>query len=123
MTRILVVDDDDAIREELADSLGTERSLEISVANDGRTALQQIATGAFWPDVILLDLMMPGLDGHDFLAALDAINRTQQIAVIVMTALPESRIPENVRLRARSILSKPFSLVALEDSIRAVVKI
>jgi|SRR5438105_10723750 len=122
MRRVLVVDDDEAIREEIADALGSDPTLEIAVANDGRLALHQIATGQFWPEVILLDLMMPGLDGNDFLAALDAINHTEDMAVIVMTALPESSIPEGVHRRARSILFKPFTLATLAAALRAVLE-
>ena len=116
------MDDDEAIREEIADALGSDPTLEIAVANDGRLALHQIATGQFWPEVILLDLMMPGLDGNDFLAALDAINHTEDMAVIVMTALPESSIPEGVHRRARSILFKPFTLATLAAALRAVLE-
>jgi DNA-binding response OmpR family regulator len=119
--RILVVDDDDAIREEVAATLGMDPALDVSMAKDGRVALHQIATGRFWPDVILLDVMMPGVDGGDFLAALDAINHTKDVAVIVMTALPESRIPDGLHRRARSILFKPFTLATLAESLDAAL--
>ena len=69
-----------------------------------------IATGKFWPDAILLDLMMPRLDGEIFLAALDAIRHTTEIEVVAMTALPSSGVPEAVRRRARAILFKPFTV-------------
>ena len=119
---ILVVDDDAAIRDELAGELGNDPALDISVADDGRAALHQIATGIFWPDVILLDLMMPTLDGDGFLAALDAINRTPAIRVIVMTALPEALVSEAVRRRAGTILFKPFSLGQLGAAVRAALR-
>ena len=115
--RILVVDDDQAIREELAAVLREDPAVDISVADDGWTALQQIATGQFWPDVILLDLMMPRLNGDDFLAALDAINGTREIALIAITALPRTGVSEAVRRRARSILFKPFTLTQLGASL------
>jgi DNA-binding response OmpR family regulator len=120
--KVLIVDDDQAIRQELADALGREPALEISFAGDGRVALDQIATGQFWPDAILLDLMMPGLDGNEFLAALEAINRTQEIAVVAMTALPPSRVPGSVRRRAGSILFKPFSAAQVVAALRAVLE-
>ena len=122
IARILVVDDDAGIREEVAAALGNDPSLDISVANDGWLALHQIASGQFWPEVILLDLMMPHVDGDDFLAALDAINHARDIAVIVMTALPASSIPEGVQRRARTILFKPFTLATLAGSLRTVLK-
>jgi CheY-like chemotaxis protein len=115
------VEDDEAIREELAAELGNDAELDISVANDGREALDLIATGRFWPDVILLDLMMPKLDGDTFLAALDAINGTRRIAIVVTTALPKERIPEAARRRARVILTKPFKLAAVAAAVRAAL--
>jgi CheY-like chemotaxis protein len=120
--RILVVDDDDGIREELVDALAGDPALEVSGVNDGLVALQQIAAGALWPDVILLDLMMPNLDGDAFLAALGAINRTGDIAVIVMTALPEPSVPAAVRRRARSILFKPFTIANLTAALEPVLE-
>jgi DNA-binding NtrC family response regulator len=108
--KVLIVDDDQAIRDELAAALGDDARLELSVADDGKTALDMIATGRFWPDAILLDLMMPRLDGEIFLAALDAIRHTNEIDVVAMTALPPSGVPEAIRRRARSILFKPFTV-------------
>jgi DNA-binding response OmpR family regulator len=120
--KVLVVDDDQAIRDELAAALTQDPALEISLADDGQVALRQIASGRFWPDAILLDVMMPGVDGGYFLAALDAINHTQEIPVLVMTALPRSGVPESVRRRARSILFKPFSVGQLVTALGAVLK-
>jgi CheY-like chemotaxis protein len=97
-------------------------AIEISMADAGQVALRQIATGQFWPDAILLDLMMPGLDGDEFLAALDAINHTREIAVIVMTAVPPAAVPQAVRRRARSILFKPFAVDQVAAALRAVLK-
>jgi CheY-like chemotaxis protein len=119
--KLLIVDDDEAIRSELESALGGNPKLEIATATDGQVALHQIATGQFWPDVILLDLMMPRLDGEEFLATLDAINRTEKIAVIVMTALRPSDVSAAVRRRAHSILFKPFTLEQFAGAVRAAV--
>lgn len=120
--RILVVDDDDAIREELVDALAADSRFHVSGANDGLVALQQIAAGEIWPDVILLDMMMPTLGGDSFLAALGAINRTGEIAVILMTALPEPSVPAAVRERTRSILFKPFTIANLTAALDSVLE-
>ncbi len=120
--KVLIVDDDQAIREELAAALRDDARLELSVADDGQKALNMIATGKFWPDAILLDLMMPRLDGEIFLAALDAIRHTTEIEVVAMTALPSSGVPEAIRRRARAILFKPFTVAqvvaALDTTLR-----
>jgi CheY-like chemotaxis protein len=118
---ILVVDDDSGIREELADALGQDPGVEVSVATDGWAALEQIATGRFWPEVILLDLMMPGVDGDEFVAALQAISGTAKIAVVVMTALPGSAIPESIQRRAQAILFKPFTLAKVSRAVRTAL--
>jgi CheY-like chemotaxis protein len=120
--RVLVVDDDRAIREELSAALGDDPTLEISLADDGKAALQQIATGAFWPDAILLDVMMPEVEGDEFLAALDTINKTRAIGIVVMTALPEKALPKNLRKRARSILFKPFTVARVAAALRAALE-
>jgi CheY-like chemotaxis protein len=120
--KVLIVDDDQAIREELSDALRQDPELEIGLADDGSVALHQIATGQFWPDLILLDLMMSSLDGDEFLAALDAINHTQEIALVAMTALAPSRVPQSVRRRARSILFKPFSVEQVVATVRATIQ-
>jgi CheY-like chemotaxis protein len=119
--RILVVEDDDAIREELVEVLSEDPALVVSAVNDGLLALRKIASGALWPDAILLDLMMPNLDGDAFLDALAAINRTPEIPVIVMTALPDPSVPAKVRGRARSILFKPFSIANLTAALDAAL--
>jgi two-component system chemotaxis response regulator CheB len=120
--KVLIVDDDQAIREELSTALGQDPALDIGLADDGKVALHQIANEQFWPHVILLDLMMPHLDGDEFLAALDAIKGTREIALVAMTAMPPSRVPESVRSRARSILFKPFSVELVVAAIRATLE-
>ena len=117
--RVLIVDDDEAIRSELEGEFEDEPNFEISSATDGQVALHQIATGHFWPDVIVLDLMMPRLDGEEFLATLDAIHRTEKIAVIVMTALRPDDVSAAVRRRAHAILLKPFTLEHFAATVRA----
>jgi len=117
--RVLIVDDDRWIREELAAALGQDPALEISVADDGMVALRRVATGQILPDAILLDLMMPAVDGGEFLAALDAINKTRAIAIIVMTAHRPPDVPQAIKARARSILFKPFTIGKVTAALRA----
>ena len=104
--RILVVDDDDAIREEVAATLGMDPALDVSIAHDGRVALQQIATGQFWPDVILLDVMMPVMDGWEFREHQKSDPNLAAIPVIVTTASERS-------VDATVFLSKPIDRDAL----------
>jgi len=79
-THVLVVDDDDGIRETLAEFLAS-RSFRVSVAADGPSAVRAITAAA--PDVILLDIDMPGLSGTD---ALPTIRAMAPRAVVIMVS-------------------------------------
>lgn len=81
---VLVVEDDLDIREAVGDLLD-EDGFQVSCAGNGREALERLARDAL-PDVILLDLRMPVMDGWAFKAALDAEPRLRPIPVVVMSA-------------------------------------
>jgi DNA-binding response OmpR family regulator len=115
--RVLVVDDDALIRDTLATALGDE-GYAVRVAPDGRAALSAI--GNWRPDVIVLDLMMPVMDGSAFRAAQRSAADTAQIPVIILSAA------HNVHSRAAglhpaAIFSKPFDLGALLDAIASLM--
>ena len=115
--RILVVDDDALIRDTLATALGDEGYV-VRVAPDGRTALSSI--GNWRPDLIVLDLMMPVMNGVEFRAAQRSAADTAQIPGIILSAAHE------VQSRAASVdpafvFSKPFDLGALLDAIADVL--
>jgi DNA-binding response OmpR family regulator len=111
--RVLVVDDDALIRETLATALGDE-GYAVRVASNGRAALMTI--GTWRPDVIVLDLMMPVMDGSDFRAAQRAVAETAQIPVIVLSATHEVH-GRAAGLGAAAVFAKPFDLGALLDVI------
>ena len=81
--RVLVVEDDDATRAILRDMLERE-GCEVEVAQNGVDALECVAKAK--PDIILLDLMMPKMDGFEFLAALRAIPDSSEVPIVVLTA-------------------------------------
>ena len=111
--RVLVVDDDALIRDTLATALGDE-GYAVRVASNGRAAL--ITIGTWRPDVIVLDLMMPVMDGHSFRAAQRAVAETAHIPVIVLSATHEVH-GRAASLDAAAIFAKPFDLGALLDVI------
>lgn len=82
-THLLVVDDDPNIRD-LVQQLLDDETYKLDFAEDGREALQKIAEHL--PEVILLDLLMPGLDGFEVIEALDENPAYRNIQVIVLTA-------------------------------------
>ena len=111
--RVLVVDDDALIRDTLATALGDE-GYAVRVAHNGRAALVTIES---WrPDVIVLDLMMPVMDGQTFRAAQRSVADTAQIPVIVLSATHEVH-GRAANLGAAAIFAKPFDLGALLEVI------
>src|SRR5712691_3275015 len=111
--RVLVVDDDALIRDTLATALGDE-GYTVRVASDGRAAL--VTIGTWRPDVIVLDLMMPVMDGPSFRAAQRETAETAQIPVIVLSATHEVH-GRAANLGAAAIFAKPFDLGALLEVI------
>jgi signal transduction histidine kinase len=103
---ILIVDDNPTNLEVLADTL-TEVGVQIAVALDGETALEQVQYHP--PELILLDIMMPGIDGFETCRRLKADPKTFDIPVIFLTALSdaENRVA-GLALGAVDYITKPF---------------
>jgi DNA-binding response OmpR family regulator len=116
--RILVVDDDALIRDTLATALGDEGYV-VRVAPDGRTALSSI--GNWRPDLIVLDLMMPVMNGVEFRAAQRSAADTAQIPVIILSAAHEVQ-SRAASLEPAAVFTKPFDLGALLDAIASVLE-
>src|SRR5690349_11006997 len=87
MKRILIVEDEFGIAEALNDIL-TEEGHEVTLAYNGRDGLAQ--AGSLHPDLIILDLMMPIMDGRAMLRAVRADLALTDIPVLIMSAVPES---------------------------------
>jgi DNA-binding response OmpR family regulator len=111
VTRVLVIDDEAAIRLLCRVNLEAER-VQVDEAADGRAGLEQARSVR--PDVILLDVMMPGLDGWQVAEELVADERTKDIPIVFLTARADFRDRER-GLEAGGIayLTKPFNPVEL----------
>lgn len=107
---VLLVEDDEAIREALSEILQDE-GFEVQTAVHGLAALLALETGAR-PRVILLDLMMPVMDGWQFMARLNAHAEWAGIPVVVVSAAKDG-LPDG----ARCCLPKPVDLGALFDTV------
>jgi len=90
---VLVVDDAEANIDILVEALGSE--YEVSVAMDGESALESVESEL--PDIILLDIMMPGMDGYEVCQRLKSDTKTAGIPIVFLTAMTDD---EN---RARGI--------------------
>ncbi len=116
--RVLVIDDDVAIREAVADALDRE-GYEILFSSDGEQALKIIIDSS--PDVIILDLRMPGMDGLEFLQSFDPRLSTN-CPVIVLTAYADPDIVKACHdAGVGSLLEKPFRLQELREAVRNAV--
>src|SRR5207245_2683601 len=95
MKKVLVVDDQVDCSEPMARLLGL-CGFEAGIAGDGRAALETIE--GFGPDLVLLDLAMPGMDGFDFLRALRGVPKWTDLPVIVFTAFYHDQMHTGLRL-------------------------
>lgn len=110
-SRVLVVDDGDDNRMLLSMILETA-DYEVQTAEDGPTALEMVRRDP--PDLILLDVMMPGMDGYEVCARLKADDASRAIPVIFVTALSESEAEtRSFELGAADFVTKPISMTVL----------
>ena len=117
--RILVVDDDDALREIYADSLAGS-GYDVRSANDGAAALRLLETGRT-PCLMFLDLRMPGMDGWELARRIRADERWKQMRIVVVAA--HFRIDrEAAEIGASAWLQKPFDLSRLEHHARRLCR-
>jgi signal transduction histidine kinase len=119
--KILVVDDDPENLEMISHFL-TMEGFEAATAADGQAALE--AVGAESPDVILLDVLMPGLEGFEVCRRLKADPKTVFIPVVILTALrgTQERI-KGAAAGADDFLSKPFDHVELITRVKSLVRV
>lgn len=119
MARVLVVDDEPDVL--LLCRLNLEqRGHEVLEAADGDAALELARSGR--PDLVVLDLMLPGIDGYQVLQALGAGEETSGVPVLVLTAKSLQADRERSRqLGAAAFLTKPFLPDELCDMVDAVL--
>ena len=119
--KILIVEDEDDIRTIIRLSLERLGGMAVIEAGGGRAALELALSER--PDAILLDVMMPELDGAATLQALRRDEATARIPVIFLTAkaLP-GEVERLRRLGAVAVLTKPFDPAALAGQVRAAVE-
>ena len=119
--RILHVDDEADIREIVELSLGLNPELQVRACASGNDA---IAVAADWnPQLILLDVMMPEMDGPATLAKLRSNPRTSAIPVIFMTARAQTReIARFIGLGAQAVIAKPFDPMTLASQVQSCMQ-
>jgi adenylate cyclase len=120
---ILVVDDDQGNRDLLARRLARE-GFAVRTAADGQGALEVLATPAEPPiDLVLLDVMMPGIDGYEVLRRLKGAPALRELPVLMISALDEvGSVVRCIELGAEDYLPKPFDPVLLRARIGACLE-
>ncbi|KAA1424038.1 response regulator transcription factor [Nocardioides antri] len=118
LPRVLVVDDDRAVRESLRRSLQFN-GYDVHLAGDGAEALAGI--GAIAPDVVVMDVMMPRLDGLEATRALRAAGNDVPILVLTARDAVGDRV-EGLDAGADDYLTKPFALQELLARLRALLR-
>lgn len=115
--KILLIEDDEVIASLLKELLESA-SYEVEVAADGQDALTQLVTRITpAPSLILLDLMMPKMDGFQFMTALNQNEFFNKIPIIAMSA--DSQIKEKLRnTMASTYIKKPLKISALLEVVR-----
>lgn len=114
--RVLVVDDEPMVRDTLGQVLSDEGYV-VDLAVDGETALERVH--ATRPDAILLDLMMPGMNGRQFLQALRDEPAFASVPVMIMTAVHGLEI--SATLGASEVVEKPFNVDELLNKVALAV--
>lgn len=116
--KVLVVDDEPHILRSLATYLEME-NFDVTTASSGFEALEKV--GESIPDLVVLDVMMPGMDGFEVLDKIRAGEQTSEIPVIMLTAKDQSDdVMTGYEKGATSYLVKPFNLDELVDTIHQV---
>ena len=118
--RILIADDDPRLLHIVSMFLGME-GYDVTTAEDGDEAMGLVTDGGF--DVAILDVMMPGLDGIEICKRIRGSAETQQMPVLIFTALSADADAERARLAgATHMITKPFSLPGLGAVVRACLE-
>jgi phosphoserine phosphatase RsbU/P len=115
--RLLVVDDNEMNRDMLSRRL-LKQGYAVEMAEDGRRALEMLAAGPF--DLVLLDIMMPGMDGYEVLGRLKGDEALKHIPVVMISAVGETdSVVRCIELGADDYLPKPFNPTLLRARVSA----
>lgn len=114
--KILIIEDDANIREVLELALVFE-GYDIVCAVNGKDGIDQLANG-LTPDLILLDLMMPIMNGWEFVENLSMDQKNKQIPVVVVSAFVEKKTP----IKCSAFVAKPVDLTNLLSTLKEHIK-
>jgi two-component system, OmpR family, response regulator len=120
--KILYVDDDADIRAVAEMALSLDPGMSITATASGAEALRALQETGLKPDVILLDVMMPEIDGPTLSAEIRRIPEFEDVPIIFMTARARAAdVKEYLDLGANGVIVKPFDPMLLAGEIRALL--
>ena len=118
--KVLIVDDDPSLLRQLRYRLENIDKLSVVVAESGEIGLEQVATNDF--DLIILDWMLPDIQGIDVLSKLKSSKDTKDIPVLMLTGRNKiGEIEDAFGLGAEGYLTKPFELGKLSDKVKEML--
>lgn len=121
MIKLLHVEDDADIREIALMALDLLGEFQVKQCSSGEEALSQVQT--FRPDVILMDMMMPGMTGRETLERMRTDPSLASVPAIFMTARAQhTEIEELLEIGAADVISKPFDPMTLGDQIKSAMR-
>ncbi len=117
LKRILLVEDDNALRAVLKLALQKVGGFVVKDCESGRRALEDAEP--FAPDLVLLDVVMPDMDGPTTLTALRELSATREVPVVFLTAKTDDReVSELLRCGAQGVIAKPFDPMRISDQVQ-----
>ena len=120
MARILIVDDiEDNLF--LLQSILTEEGYEVDTAQNGKSALSKIEASP--PDLVLMDAMMPGMDGYEVTRRIRKNKKLPFIPILMITAHIEADVPKGLELGANDFIRKPIDYDELMARIKAFLRL
>lgn len=118
----LIVDDDDGIRSVVDIALGLVGGFDVTEATSGEEALRLLEDHRF--DVIVLDVMMPGLDGPSTLTRIRQLSNGASVPVVFLTAKAQPHERRSLKaLGVNGVITKPFDPLSLADELRTLAHI
>ncbi|MFT6145863.1 MAG: CheY-like chemotaxis protein [Myxococcota bacterium] len=119
--RVLIVDDDDDIRTIAALALRTVGKMTVSMARSASDAIEMLQVQQ--PDLLLLDVMMPGMDGASLFESLQQQPHLAHIPVVFMTArVHGGEIERYLAMGAAGFVAKPFDPMTLAERLRSILR-
>ncbi len=120
--RILYVDDDKDIRHIVKLSLALDPAIELRMCADGAQTLEAAATDQWRPDLVMLDVMMPRMDGPTLMIALREMPGFAHTPFVFVTARArEADVQSYYLAGAKGVILKPFNPLTLANSVRTLV--